>query len=78
MGYQEIVLTSDRMIRHVLTHRVPGFTSIGHALLITVFVAVNVAVTVTNMDWSSLIPISKRLGWYVVTAAMFVVLSKVS
>lgn len=73
---QKILLTSDRMIRHVLTHRVPGFTSIGHAVLVAVFLAINIILTVTNMDWSSLTPIAKRLGWYVLTGTLSLPLSK--
>jgi len=54
---------SNRMVRHVLTHRVPGFTSIGHALLVLVYLGINIALTVTNINWSSLMGIANRLGW---------------
>ncbi|KUJ14182.1 uncharacterized protein LY89DRAFT_589799 [Mollisia scopiformis] len=62
-----------RMIRHILTHRVPGFTSIGHAVLVLAFLAINVVLTVTNMTWSSLMPISKRLGWMTLINTAFIV-----
>lgn len=51
------------MVRHVLTHRVPGFTSNGHALLVTAYVGINIALTVTNIKWTSLMGIANRLGW---------------
>lgn len=60
---QRNLLMSHRGIRHVLTHRLPGFTSIGHAVLVLVYVVINIVLTVTHMDWTNLMPISKRLGW---------------
>jgi hypothetical protein len=51
------------MVRHVLTHRVPGFASTGHALLFMVYLGINIALAVTNIDWSTLFGIGKRLGW---------------
>ncbi|KAE8443730.1 hypothetical protein EG329_001410 [Mollisiaceae sp. DMI_Dod_QoI] len=62
-----------RMIRHVLTHRLPGFTSVGHAVLVLAFLVINVVLTVTNIDWSSLLPISKRLGWMTLINVAFIV-----
>ncbi|KAF8851173.1 hypothetical protein BDZ45DRAFT_632015 [Acephala macrosclerotiorum] len=62
-----------RAIRHVLTHRVPGFTSIGHAVLVLVYVVINVVLTLTHMDWSNLMPISKRLGWMTLINTAFIV-----
>ena len=53
------------MVRHVLTHRAPGFASTGHALLFMVYLGINITLTVTNIDWSTLFGIGKRLGWYV-------------
>lgn len=52
-----------RLSRHFLNRRLPGFTSLGHACLVAVYLGINVILTVTNVDWSSLMPITKRLGW---------------
>jgi hypothetical protein len=54
-----------RSVRHVLTNRLPGFTSIGHALLVTVYLGINIALTLTNIKCSSLLGIANRLGWCV-------------
>ncbi|CZR64086.1 related to ferric-chelate reductase [Phialocephala subalpina] len=62
-----------RAIRHVLTHRVPGFTSIGHAVVVLIYVVINVVLTLTYMDWSNLTPISKRLGWMTLINTSFIV-----
>jgi hypothetical protein len=60
---EPMLINFNRMVRHVLTHRVPGFTSIGHALLVMVYLGINIALTVTNIKWSSLMGIANRLGW---------------
>lgn len=47
--------------------RVPYVTTVGHGMLFSVYIAINVAVTVTLVKWddSILTLIAKRLGWYV-------------
>lgn len=53
------------MVRHILTHRVPGFTSIGHAVLVLIFLLLNILFLFIHMDYASILPFAKRLGWYV-------------
>ncbi|KAK6580737.1 hypothetical protein PZA11_006973 [Diplocarpon coronariae] len=52
-----------RMARHVLIHRVPGFTSMGHAVLVTCYLTINIVCLFTNMQYDDLMPFSKRMGW---------------
>jgi len=51
------------MVRNILVRKIPGFKSAGHALLITTFVAINLAVTFTNLDTSSNTTIASRFAW---------------
>ena len=44
-------------------HKVPGFTSTGHALLFTGYITTCIAMTFTNIDWKTLNGFAKRLGW---------------
>jgi hypothetical protein len=52
-----------RMARNILVRKIPVFKSAGHALLITTFVAINLAVTFTNLDTSSNTTIASRFAW---------------
>lgn len=52
-----------RMVRNILVRKILGFKSAGHALLITTFVAINLAVTFTNLDTSSNTAIASRFAW---------------
>jgi hypothetical protein len=54
------------MIRNLLMRKVPGLPSIGHVILATVYVAINIVITFTNMDNSSLSlhnNLASRTGW---------------
>lgn len=64
---QRFVKMLYRTIRSVLMRRVPYVTTVGHGLIITVYIGINVAVTLTLIDWhdSFLTLVAKRLGWYV-------------
>lgn len=55
------------MVRHILTHRAPGFTSIGHAVLVVFFLLLNILFLFIHMDFASILPFAKRLGWYVLS-----------
>ena len=44
--------------------KVPGFRSAGHAITVTAYVAINLAVTFTNVDTTSLGSLGHRFGWY--------------
>ncbi len=41
----------------------PGVNSAGHALLIAVYVGVNLALLFTNVDTTSAGPVASRFGW---------------
>lgn len=56
-----------RAVRSVLMRRISYVTTVGHGLIITVYIGINVTITVTsiNSDDSVLTLVAKRLGWYV-------------
>jgi hypothetical protein len=45
--------------------KVPGFKSAGHAILVSAYVAVNLAVTFSEADFKSTAGLGHRFGWYV-------------
>ncbi|KAK4211104.1 ferric reductase NAD binding domain-containing protein [Rhypophila decipiens] len=62
----------SRLARNVLVRKVPGFKSAGHALLVATYVALNAAVSFTNVD-SSMGNIANRFGWMALGNLAFVV-----
>lgn len=54
-------------MRNILVRKVPGFKSAGHALLVTAYVALNIAVSFTNFTKVELSmgSLASRFGWYV-------------
>lgn len=50
-------------MRNLLVRKVPGFTSSGHVLVVAAYVAINVAVTFTNVQMEPINIIAKRFGW---------------
>ncbi|KAG0646807.1 Ferric-chelate reductase 2 [Hyphodiscus hymeniophilus] len=61
-----------RKFRYLLNRPARGFTSVGHLVLVLAYLAINIALTVTNIDWSSLIGIAKRCGWMAITNTAFI------
>jgi len=55
-------VASTRLVRNLLVRKVPGFKSAGHAMVIMAYVAINAAVTFTNVD-TSLGSLAYRFGW---------------
>ncbi|KAK0644529.1 ferric reductase NAD binding domain-containing protein [Cercophora newfieldiana] len=58
----EPFVKASRLVRNVLVRKVPGFNSAGHALLVTTYVATNLAVTFTNLDTSSMTNFASRFA----------------
>ncbi|KAK4042644.1 ferric reductase NAD binding domain-containing protein [Parachaetomium inaequale] len=56
-------VASSRLVRNLLVRKVPGFKSAGHALLITAYVAINLAIGLTNVDISTTGSLGHRCGW---------------
>lgn len=52
-----------RWTRRLLIRKVPGFNSAGHALTVTAYVVINVAICFTNIDLSSAGNFASRAGW---------------
>ncbi|KAJ9156570.1 Ferric/cupric reductase transmembrane component 2 [Pleurostoma richardsiae] len=53
----------SRGVRSILIRNLPGFTSVGHALLVATYVAINAALTFTDVDLTSPGSIANRFGW---------------
>ncbi|KAH8667412.1 ferric reductase NAD binding domain-containing protein [Tricladium varicosporioides] len=66
-------VTLARLTRHVLNHPAPFFKSIGHALVVIVYLLINIILTVTlDVDWSTQIGIAKRCGWLAFSNIVFI------
>jgi len=63
-----------RLFRNVLTRKIPGFTSVGHFVLVSMYLAINIALTVVSIDWSTLGGIAKRCGWMALLNMSFITL----
>ncbi|KAL2065517.1 hypothetical protein VTL71DRAFT_3187 [Oculimacula yallundae] len=71
-GFMKAQVAVTRAVRSVLTHRVPGFTSIGHSVLVTLFILLNILFLFINMEFNSVIPFAKRLAWMAISNIAFV------
>ncbi|KAK3935907.1 putative ferric reductase transmembrane component [Diplogelasinospora grovesii] len=70
------ILLTSRLVRNVLIRKVIWFKSAGHALTILAFVAIAAAITLTNLDFSSLANWGSRFGWMALsTMALLVFLA---
>ncbi|KAK8017952.1 hypothetical protein PG991_007142 [Apiospora marii] len=49
--------------RRVLLRKIPGFSSVGHAMLLTIFFATNIIFSFTGFDWSMPTNFASRFGW---------------
>ncbi|KAK4126680.1 hypothetical protein N657DRAFT_566591 [Parathielavia appendiculata] len=53
----------SRLLRNLLIRKITGFKSAGHAIVVTTYVAINAAITFTNVDTKSLGSLAHRFGW---------------
>ncbi|KAK8069487.1 hypothetical protein PG994_006103 [Apiospora phragmitis] len=53
----------SRLSRRVLLRKIPGFSSVGHAILLTVFFAINIIFSFTGFDRSMPTNFASRFGW---------------
>ncbi|RDW64032.1 hypothetical protein BP5796_10534 [Coleophoma crateriformis] len=65
-------IITSRYIRSVLLRKVPGFSSAGHALLVVTYVAINLILLLTNINWATRIGIAKRCGWLALLNICFI------
>ncbi|KAJ4419243.1 hypothetical protein N0V82_005046 [Gnomoniopsis sp. IMI 355080] len=66
------VRSASRLVRNVLVRKFPGFPSSGHALVVATYVAINFAVTFTNVN-ISVGGIANRCGWMLIANFCIVV-----
>ncbi|KAI9746545.1 MAG: hypothetical protein M1818_000258 [Claussenomyces sp. TS43310] len=57
------VIGTARRTRSVLLRKVPGFPSVGHAIVFLVYIFINITLSFYEIDWSVLNNFAKRLGW---------------
>ncbi|KAH8802841.1 ferric reductase NAD binding domain-containing protein [Xylogone sp. PMI_703] len=65
-------VSASRRCRKYLIRPAPGFTSVGHAVLVFTYFAINIVLTVTNVTLS-LSGAAKRLGWMAITNMAFII-----
>lgn len=53
-----------RLIRGLLIRKVPVFVSAGDNIVFLGYIVTNLCIAFTNIDWTNLVSLSKRLGWY--------------
>ncbi|KAI5923191.1 ferric reductase NAD binding domain-containing protein [Camillea tinctor] len=63
----------SRAVRRVFIRELPGFTSVGHAILVAVYVALNGTFCFYNLDYSKYSNLASRLGWVATGNMTFVV-----
>ncbi|KAJ8123536.1 hypothetical protein ONZ43_g542 [Nemania bipapillata] len=57
------VVALSRAIRKVCLRKLPGFTSVGHAILVFIFVALNATFSFYRVDYSKASNPAARFGW---------------
>ncbi|KAI1639996.1 ferric reductase NAD binding domain-containing protein [Biscogniauxia mediterranea] len=63
----------SRAVRRVFIRELPGFTSVGHAILVVVYVALNGTFCFYNLDYSKYANLGSRLGWVATGNMTFVI-----
>ncbi|KAJ2998694.1 hypothetical protein NUW58_g239 [Xylaria curta] len=63
----------SRIVRKGSLRTLPGFTSVGHAVLVSVFVGLNALFTFYRLDYSKLGNLAARCGWMATGNLAFVV-----
>ncbi|KAI1088488.1 ferric reductase NAD binding domain-containing protein [Rostrohypoxylon terebratum] len=63
----------SRVTRRILVRNLPGFTSVGHAVLVIVYVAFNVTFSFWKVDYSIDANLAARFGWMATGNMVFVV-----
>jgi len=59
----KFLVAPSRLARQHLIPKSKGFTSRGYAIVVVVYVALNVVLLFTNLDWSLTSNFARRLGW---------------
>ncbi|KAI2470946.1 ferric reductase NAD binding domain-containing protein [Annulohypoxylon bovei var. microspora] len=62
-----------RVTRRFFVRSLPGFTSVGHAVLVLVYVALNATFSFYNVDYSVSANVAARFGWMATGNMVFVV-----
>jgi hypothetical protein len=53
----------DRTVRSMLLRKVPGFTSLGHAFVFVLYLAINLSLIFHNVNLTGPAHLGKRIGW---------------
>jgi predicted ferric reductase len=57
------------LVRQVLNHPAYGFKSVGHLVVVLLYLGINIALIVTYVDYRTLIGPAKRCGWYALSSS---------
>ncbi len=66
-GLSKPFVVVSRRLRNLLVRGAPGFNSAGHVLLVAVYVGINLAILLTNVDKTAINYVAARFGWYVLS-----------
>ncbi|KAI0146941.1 ferric reductase NAD binding domain-containing protein [Xylariaceae sp. FL1272] len=67
------VVNVTRIFRKVLLRKITGFTSIGHALVATIYVTINALFSFHRVDFSKASNVASRFGWMAAANMVLVV-----
>ena len=59
----KFLVAPSRLARKHLVPGIQGFTSRGHVIVVIIYIAINVVLLFTNLDWSLTSNFARRLGW---------------
>lgn len=57
------LVAPSRLARKYLIPKLKGFTSRGHAIVVIVYIAINLVLLFTHLDWALTSNFARRLGW---------------
>ncbi|VBB80535.1 Putative Ferric reductase transmembrane component [Podospora comata] len=66
-------LATSRLTRNLLVRKVPGFSSAGHAILVIVYLALNLMAMFIHVETNSLSNFAARFGWMALVNLAFLV-----
>ncbi|KAI1336563.1 ferric reductase NAD binding domain-containing protein [Xylariaceae sp. FL0016] len=66
-------VASSRAVRRLVIRQFPGFTSVGHAVVVTIYVALNATFSFYRIDYSKSTELASRFGWMATANLVLVV-----
>ncbi|KAK4194574.1 putative ferric reductase transmembrane component [Triangularia verruculosa] len=66
-------VATSRLARNLLVRKVPGFSSAGHAILVTAYIGLNLMAMLLNVETNSMSNFAARFGWMALVNLSFLV-----